>query len=1111
MRQETQSQKGQSEAGGQVDREGWAMSMSRSNPLRCVSPVAALCVVALGFFVCVACAGVFASSASAGVGWEATSTVFPTDLPPGGQGAFEVNVSNVGDTPSSGPVTVTDVLPEGVTALEAGDIQTGFAEEIGGAGLWDCSGIGTSVVTCTSNLEALPSIPFPFEGAGLPAVMEHIGIAVAVAPGAHGDNRVTVAGGGARGPASFSEPVVVGAQPAGFGFQDADVWYSDAAGEVDTQAGSHPYEVGFSFDFNTAEGAITGGEVRDIEVRLPPGLVGNVTAIPQCTRAELDAEECPLSSQIGVTTVNLGEHGYRFPLHLALPVYNMAPPRGVPAQFVFVILGVEQFLDASVRSGGNYGITVHVDNVAQYGVTGDRVVLWGEPADSSHNIERYNASCKLGGCSSGVASVEPFLTLGTSCAGAQAQAYSASINAWGSRDTAETPFFEDEASGAPAGLTGCQGLAFGPAITISPDTSDADTPAGLTSDVKVNQSGLVAQEGVAPSSVREVTVTLPEGLVLNPGRAAGLQACTPAQSGLGTGEAFGDEGPPSCPLASQVGTVQVSTPLLPDKLEGAVYVLESEPPHVKLEIAASGDGVNLKLPGTVSLNERTGQMVARFPETPPIPFTDFKLAFTGGAQAALATPPGCGVYTTSVDFDPWATPFVADTLGTSSFAVEEGPGGSACASPLPFTPQMIAGATTDQAGGYTDFTMLLTRGEDQQRISKLQFKTPEGLLGMISHVTLCEEPQAAKGECPAASQIGHTVVGAGAGPYPLFVPEPGRSPAPIYIGGPYEGAPYSLVIAVPVLAGPFNLGTTVVRGKIEVDPQTSALTITTDPLPVILDGVPVNMRTIDAVIDRKEFMFNPTNCDPQSFSGTATSVEGTNAALSSPFQVGSCRSLGFKPTFKVSTSAKTSRTEGASLHVSLTLPDEGGLSSEANVQRVKVSLPKQLPSPLTTLQKACLEKVFAANPASCPVASQVGQVKVSTPVLPGGLTGTAYFVSHGGAKYPELILVLTGENGVTVQVHGETFISKAGITTATFATVPDVPFSNFELELPKRQYPALTANGNLCKGTLIMPTEMVGQNGLVIDQSTKIAVTGCPKVKKASHKHKQAKKAKKRR
>jgi uncharacterized repeat protein (TIGR01451 family) len=1078
-----------------------------------VSPAG--CVVVFVLVLCVS-GLVGACSAWAGVGWQVTSTVFPTDLPPGGSGIFEVNVSNVGATPSAGPVTVTDVLPEGMIATEAGETDGFDTETLGAEGLWDCSGIGTSIVMCVNNPEMLRSIPEAFEGVGIVGVMKHLGIAVAVAPGAHGDNRVTVAGGGAADPASVSEPVVVSSQPAGFGIQDADVWYSNAEGQVDTQAGSHPYEVGFSFDFNTSEGSQPAGNVRDVELRLPPGLVGNVTSLPKCTRPQLDNEDCPVSTQIGVQTVNvLGTRESRYPVTFSLPLTNMVPPPGVAAQFAFILNGDEQFLDATVRSGGDYGLTVHIDNVVQKRVSGARTVVWGEPANPTHDLERYGYAFSAepceGGCPAGVTEPEPFLTLGTSCGGAQAQAYSLSTNEWENHETtASTTFFEDEADGLPAGLTGCGSLGFGPAITISPDTSAADTPAGLTSDVRVNQSGLVTDGALAASALREATVTLPEGLVLNPGRAAGLVACSLAQSGLGRGEALGDEGPPECPLASQVGTVEVSTPLLPDKLTGAVYLLESAPPSIKLEIAAAGDGVNAKLEGTVSLNERTGQMVARFPEDPPIPFTDFKLEFTGGAQAALASPPVCGVYTSSVDFKPWASPLVEDVFGSSSFAVESGPGGSGCASPLPFTPVMTAGATTDQAGGYTDFTMLLTRGEDQQRISKLQFKAPEGLLGMVSHVQLCEEPQAAKGDCPAGSQIGHTVVGAGAGPYPLFVPEPGRPEAPIYIGGPYEGAPYSLVIAVPVIAGPFNLGTTVVRGKIEVDPQTAALTITTDPVPVILDGVPVNMRTIDAVVDRKEFMFNPTNCDPQSFSGTATSVEGTNAALSSPFQVGSCRSLAFKPTFKVATSAKTSRTEGASLHVSLTLPDEGGLSSEANVQRVKVSLPKQLPSPLTTLQKACLEKVFAANPASCPVASQVGQVKVATPVLPGGLTGTAYFVSHGGAKYPELILVLTGQNGVTEQVHGETFISKAGITTATFATVPDVPFSNFELELPQRQYPALTANGNLCKGTLVMPTEMVGQNGLVIDQSTKIAVTGCPK-SKAAHKKKHKASGKKKR
>ncbi len=259
-------------------------------------------------------------------------------------------------------------------------------------------------------------------------------------------------------------------------------------------------------------------------------------------------------------------------------------------------------------------------------------------------------------------------------------------------------------------------------------------------------------------------------------------------------------------------------------------------------------------------------------------------------------------------------------------------------------------------------------------------------------------------------------------------------------------------------------------------------------------------------------MFNPTSCEPLKLTGQLESTEGATANVASPFQVTNCAALSFKPEFKVSTAAKTSRIEGASLHVTLTLPSTAR-GTAANVAKVKVSLPKQLPSPLKTLQKACTEKVFAENPANCPKASNVGEANVSTPVLEGGLSGPAYFVSHGGAKYPELIIVLTGEDGVTVQVHGETFISKAGITTATFATVPDVPFSTFELTLPEREYPALTANGNLCQaqaaGKLLMPTEMVGQNGLVINQNTKISVTGCPKVKKAvkkkTHHHKAAK------
>ncbi len=1070
-----------------------------------VSLLLVLCVVALW-----AGSGSAWASVSA-PGWGIFTRTAPTNLPPGGSGVVYLFVYNTGAGTGEHPA-VTDELPEGVTATSASlyvDVPVGGLGESGpGSSGGECTVESARVVSCTAG-----SVP--------PGAVMEVEIAVSVenvVAGSEGSNVVGVSGGGALSSASDVKKVRFDSASPGFGFAGFDSWFTNADGTIDTQAGSHPYAfttvfatnsigVGGFTEFTTGGNGEHGGEMRDVVVNLPPGIVGNVTALPRCSRRQFDGEltdyessdfyvpSCPAATQVGIDqSVPNGVQGVSF------KVYNLVPPPGVAAQFGFSFEGVLVFLDIGVRSGGpsalasDYGISTRIDPFPQKGIVFNTITIWGTPGEASHEEQRQGPSG---------AGVTPLLTLPTSCEGPQEISIEA-LGSWQNENArARASILTHNTTGTPVGFTGCDHLGFGPSLSVAPDTTAGDTPAGLTTEIKVPQEGLSSPGGLAASNLRDGTVVLPEGMVLNPGRAAGLTLCPLDQDGVD------QEGPPQCPAASQVGTAEVSTPLLSESLEGKVYVLESQPPDVKLLIALAGQGIEVKLLGDVHLNTSTGQLTTVFKENPEFPFTSFKLAFSGGSQAALVTPPTCGLFTSTSDFTPWGSPAVEDVFSPSNFQISTGTNGATCASPLPFTPSMIAGATTDQAGGYTAFSMLLSRGDDQQRISKLQFKTPKGLLGMISHVQLCEEPQAAKGECPQGSQIGHTVVGAGAGPDPLYVPEEGKPEAPIYISGPYEGAPYGLVIAVPVVAGPFNLGTTVVRGKIEVDPQTSQLTITTDPLPVVLDGVPVDLRTINAVIDRKEFMFNPTNCDPQAFSGTATSTEGTTAALSSPFQVGSCRSLTFKPGFKVSTSAKTSRTQGASLRVTMTLPDEGGLSSTANVQRVKVSLPKQLPTPLKTLQKACLEKTFAENPKNCPVASQVGTVKVSTPVLPGGLTGTAYFVSHGGAKYPELIMVLVGENGVTVQVHGETQISKAGITTATFATVPDVPFSSFELTLPQREFPALTANGNLCKGTLLMPTELVGQNGLVISQSTKIAVTGCPKAKKAAAKkrahHKAAK------
>ncbi len=549
--------------------------------------------------------------------------------------------------------------------------------------------------------------------------------------------------------------------------------------------------------------------------------------------------------------------------------------------------------------------------------------------------------------------------------------------------------------------------------------------------------------------------------------------------------------------------MQITSPLLRDKLEGGVYVLQSNPPNVQLLIDASADGVNVKLRADVQLDEETGQLTTTLRDLPPLPVSEFKLSFSGGAQAALVTPPTCGKYTTNALFVPSSTPFGASFPYASTFDITSGPGGGACVSPLPFAPVLTAGGTSDQAGGYTDFTLLLQRGDGQQRISSLQFKTPPGLSGMISKVPLCGEPQAALGTCGAASQIGHTIVTAGPGPYPLVVPQPGQPPAPIYLTGPYKGAPYGLSIAVPIIAGPFNLGTKVVRGSIVVDPHTAQLTITTDrsgpyAIPTVLDGIPTDLRTINAVIDRQAFMFNPTNCNPNAFSGSAVSTQGTTAAISSRFRVGSCRSLAFRPSFKVSTSGRTSRKNGASLAVAIKYanitPGASQASGQSNVASVKVDLPKQLPSRLTTLQKACLASVFDANPAGCPSASLVGHATVLTPILPVPLTGPAYFVSHGGEAFPSLIIALQGY-GVRVDLVGTTFISKQGITSSTFKQIPDVPFTSFALTLPTGPFSALTANGNLCNANLVMPTAFTAQNGLVIHQSTPITVTSCPKKK----------------
>ncbi|MGA9285397.1 MAG: hypothetical protein WBV85_08135 [Solirubrobacteraceae bacterium] len=1052
--------------------------------------------------VLVAVASIAASqSVAAGAvapGWEVTPGTYPSNIAPGSKAYILLPISNVGAASSNGTVTVTDRLPAGLTAIEAGYNTTGKVE------YWNCQ-LG-AVVSCVNNPTSLPSIR--------PGQTQYLDIVVEAAANVAGsaENEVTISGGEALAPSATASTINFGSEKPGFGLESLNGWFSNPDGTLDRQAGSHPYDFNISFFLNNEETRPT-GEARDVVVNLPPGLIGNPQALPRCTRAQFNRDICPAATQVGTDELNLlggpvpgpiPQGGGEF-FKVAFPVNNLVPPPGVAAELGLSIFGYGTRLDAAVRTGSDYGLSVHAKNIIQFQITYNSITIWGSPEDPSHDYQHcgVNQTTQSEVCGPVSGGGRPFLTLPTSCRGPEL--FSATADSWAPLGTlnsgvSELSFRSHGDSGLPEGLSGCDHLAFKPSISVAPDTTSADTPAGVTVDVKMPQDGLTDPNGLAMSNIKDTTVALPEGVVVNPGQAAGLAACSQEQSAVGT------EGAPSCPSASKVGTDAIETPLLAHELEGSIYILQSNPPNLKLLVAASGEGVNVKVVGNVHLDETTGRLVTTFSETPELPFTDFKLAFSGGAQAALATPLRCGSYTTSSDFTPWSTPEVEDAFPSSEFVVSHGPGGSACTGPtLPFSPSLTAGSTTDQAGGFTNFSLLLTREDGQQRIGTLQFKTPEGLLGMISKVPLCPEPQASQGTCSSASQIGHTVVEAGPGPYPLVVPQPGQPPAPIYLTGGYKGAPYGLSIVVPLVVGPFTLQTQVVRARIEVDPLTTQLTVTTDPLPSIIDGIPADLRAINAVIDKPGFMFNPTGCEPGSFSGMATSTEGASVPIGSHFQMGSCRSLTFKPDFKVSTSGKTSRKDGASLDAKILYPTgalgDNQASSQSNVRMVKVDLPKQLPSRLTTLQKACPSATFEANPAACPEDSKVGTATAITPVLPVQLTGPAYFVSYGGAKFPELVVVLQGY-GVTVFLHGETFISKAGITSSTFRNVPDVPITSFELKLPEGPFSALAANGNLCTTKLVMPTAFTGQNGAVLKQSTPISVTGCVKHKATKTKKK---------
>jgi hypothetical protein len=1056
-------------------------------------------VLAVAVALLVAC-GPGASAALAAqpaAGWAADTSVIPSNFStadntrclegvtkfndPRFCDAYRVSVWNAGSLPTDGSaITIADALPPGLT--------------VQGIELWDGRPVYDTEAKKELNRQfhvcstVTVSCRFSTEELGLPPIApgELLEMVVFVSVnGASGalTNSATVSGGGVP-QATTRVQNMVSDVPAAFGMESFNALIAGVDGASDTQAGDHPYGFTTTIDLNSGGGAYVDNP-RDVVIDLPLGFLGSTLATPQCTLSQLSSEaHCPPDTAIG----QLETQPPSQETQIYGPLYNMVPERGVAAELGFydLIHGTHVLYSSVVPTPAGYVLRTIASDTPQVTLSRIEANLYGNPAEKDGTGNTPLA----------------FFTNPAACTGEPLKT-SIHIDSWqnpGRMNADGTPDFSDPAwvssvSESPP-VTGCNLLRFEPSLSVQPETSSADSPTGLGFELKVPQSE--EPSGLATPPMRDAAVKLPAGLTVNPSAATGLEACSEAQIALGSPDA------PTCPESSKVGTVEVSTPALAGTLQGSIYLAaqNENPFHTLLAgyvvIDDPTTGVVVKIPGNLTPDPATGQITGVFDESPQFPVSDLKLHFFGGDRGNLATPQGCGTYTTTSDLMPWSAPDSGpDATPFSSFQIETNCSGG-------FNPGFTAGTENPQAGGYSPFTLSIARNDGEQNLSGVTITLPPGLLGKIAAIPLCPDANANAGTCPEASLLGSVQAGAGVGPNPLFVA--GKA----YLTGPYNGGPYGLVVEVPAVAGPFNLGTVVVRQSLRINPLTAQVTAVSDPFPTILDGIPLRVRRVDVTLDRPGFMFNPTNCTPMSITGSVSSAQGASTGVSSRFQVGGCRELPFKPVFTVNTQAKTSKHNGASLTVKGKFP-----TGEANIHSVAVVLPKQLPARLTTIQQACPEATFAANPATCPTGSMIGVATASTPVLANPVVGPTYLVSHGGAAFPDVVSVLQGE-GVTVELIGSVNIKK-GITSSDFAAVPDAPISTFQLSLPEGPHSGLAAvlpakaKGNMCATSLTMPFTITGQNGAQLKQNVKIAVTGCPKPKKKTKakKHKTSKKGKK--
>jgi hypothetical protein len=959
---------------------------------------------------------------------------------------------------------------------------------------------------------------------------------------APGSTLTTEVSGGGAAPLVRTRPLPIGPGAPPFGAEQYELRPEEEGGGLDTRAGSHPYQLTATFNLNqNAPEPRNAGEAfanppalpRNLHFRLPAGQIGNAAVMPKCSAADFgaalssSANLCPPDTAIGVAVITLYESLHVPGATAAVPLFNLEPAFGEPARFGFELDETPVVLDTAVRSGKgeDYGVTVNVSNTTQLAnFMSSTVTFWGTPDDPSHDSARgwqclANQVWTTEGhlrppsepcLSSTEKSPAAFLTLPTNCASPFASTVEG--DSWTSpvdpvRHILDPVTYSLEEEGTPRSLIGCNQLPFDPLVRSEPTSNAATSGTGLDFDINFEDEGLLNPQGRAQSQMKKTVVTLPEGFTANPSVAEGLKACSEAEY-----EAATTEVNTGCNQESKVGEVEVVSPLVqPDQvLKGGLYVAtqHQNPYHNLLTlylIARNAEiGVVIKQALKVTPNPVTGQLTTEVDEVPQLPFSHFHLSFRQGQRSPLITPPSCGTYAVKADLFPWSNS-TAGVQRESAFQITSGPEGQGCPSGgvPPFHPVLQAGSENPTAGAYSPFYTDITRKDSEQEITRFSIKLPTGMLAKLKGVSECSDAQVALAKsrevegggtveqehpaCPANSEVGHTQVGTGVGNVLAY------APGKLYLAGPYHGSPISLISVTAAKVGPFDLGTVVVRFALDVNHETAEVSVdgaNSDPIPHIVDGIPVHLRDIQAFVDRPNFTLNPTSCAKKSTASTilgsglnfASSSDDVPVTVSSPFQVASCASLGFKPKLALNlVGKKTHRGALPAFKAVLTYPKGGAY---ANIAKAQVTLPKSEFLEQGHLKNVCTRKVFETgrNPGeNCPANSIYGKARAVTPLLDQPLEGPVYLRTGYGTRLPELAAALNGPQ-ISITLAGTIdSVHKKGTEGSqirnTFAVVPDAPVEKFVLELKGGKKGLLVNSTDVCKGTHKALAAFTGQNG----------------------------------